>query len=509
MTPHQAHEHHHARRWAILGFLGLAQLMVVLDATVVNIAMPTIQHALHFSDAQRQWIVTAYSLAFGSLLFLGGRLGDVLGRKATLIVGLVGFAVASAIGGASTSFTMLAISRAVQGAFGAVLAPAALAMLTTIFTDAKERATAFSVYGAIASSGAALGLLLGGVLTQYFSWRWTLYVNLVFAAIALAGTLSLMVHMRSEHHGALDVTSTVLISTGLFGVVYGLSNAANSATTAFSSHTSVPSLISSFSSASTLIPLFVGLALVGAFVVRQRRMSHPMLPLSVVTDRTRGGAYLSIFVSAIGMFAVFLFLTYYLQGILGFSPVKAGVAFLPMPATIAVVAIVTSTRLLPKFGPRVLMAPGMVVAAVGMFYFTHLSVHGSYLTHVLPGLIITAVGMGLIFAPAMNVATYRVNHNDAGAASATVNVAQQIGGSIGTALLNTIAVSTTATAIAGAGAAAATNPAITAAALVKGYTTTFWWALVIFAVGAVVAATVIPAGRLDAPQGDAAPALAH
>ena len=508
MTPLQAHEHHHARRWAILGFLGLAQLMVVLDATVVNIAMPTIQHALHFSDAQRQWIVTAYSLAFGSLLFLGGRLGDVIGRKATLIVGLTGFATASAIGGASTSFTMLAISRAVQGAFGAILAPAALAMLTTIFTDAKERATAFSVYGAIASSGAALGLLLGGVLTQYASWRWTLYVNLIFAVIALGGTLSLMVHVRSEHHGALDLTSTLLISSGLFGVVYGLSNAANSAANAFSSHTSVPSLASSFSGLSTLLPLLVGLGLVGAFVVRQRRMSHPMLPLSVVTDRTRGGAYLSIFISAIGMFAVFLFLTYYLQGILGFSPVKAGVAFLPMPATIAVVAIITSTRLLPKFGPRPLMAPGMVVAAIGMFYFTRLAVHGSYVTHVLPGLLITAVGMGLIFAPAMNVATYRVNPSDAGAASATVNVAQQIGGSIGTALLNTIAVSTTATAIAGAGAAGS-QLSVQATALVKGYTTTFWWALVIFAIGAVVAASVIPKGRLVAPANDAAPVLAH
>ncbi len=508
MTPTQAHEHHHARRWAILGFLGLAQLMVVLDATVVNIAMPTIQHALHFSNAERQWIITAYSLAFGSLLFLGGRLGDVLGRKRTLIIGLVGFAVASAIGGASTSFMMLAIARAVQGAFGAVLAPAALAMLSTIFVDAKERATAFSVYGAIASSGAALGLLLGGFLTQYASWRWTLFVNLIIAAITLTGTLVLLVHSRSEHHGTLDVPSTLLVSGGLFGIVYGLSNAANSAANAFANHTAVPSLASSFSSAGSLLPLLGGIVVVGVFVLRQRRLAHPMLPLAVVTDRTRGGAFLSIFLSAIGMFAVFLFLTYYLQGTLGFSPVAAGVAFLPMPAAIAVVAILTSTRLLPKFGPRPLMGLGMLISAAGMLYFTRLSVSGHYATHVLPGLIVTAVGMGLVFAPAMNVATYRVGANDAGVASATVNVAQQIGGSIGTALLNTIAVSTTAAMIASTRVAA--SPTLLAArALVHGYTTAFWWAMVIFLVGGVVAFTVLPKGRLEPTTPGAEPALVH
>ncbi len=505
MTPHQAHEHHHARRWAILAFLGLAQLMVVLDATVVNIAMPTIQHALNFSNADRQWIITAYSLAFGSLLFLGGRLSDVLGRKATLIVGLIGFAVASAIGGASTSFTMLIIARAIQGAFGAVLAPAALAMLSTIFTDAKERATAFSVYGAIASSGAALGLLLGGFLTQYASWRWTLFVNLIFAAVTLTGTLVLLVHSRSEHHGSLDLTSTLLVSAGLFGIVYGLSDAANRTVNAFANHTAVPTLAAAFTSATTLLPLLAGVALVGVFVARQRRMAHPMLPLSVVTDRTRGGAFLSIFLSAIGMFAVFLFLTYYLQETLGFSPVAAGVAFLPMPAVIAVVAIVTSTRLLPKVGPRPLMSLGMVISAAGMFYFTHLSTQGHYVSHVLPGLVITALGMGLIFAPAMNVATYRVNPNDAGVASATVNVAQQIGGSIGTALLNTVAVSTTATAIATAGRAA--TPALAAHALVHGYTTAFWWAMAIFLLGGVVAITVLPKGRLAPQASSAEPAL--
>jgi EmrB/QacA subfamily drug resistance transporter len=507
VTTAEAHSHHHARRWAILAFLGLAQLMVVLDATVVNIAMPTIQHALHFSDAQRQWIVTAYSLAFGSLLFLGGRMSDVLGRKATLIVGLVGFAVASAIGGASTSFTMLVIARAIQGAFGAVLAPAALAMLTTIFTDAKERATAFSIYGAIASSGAALGLLLGGVLTQYASWRWTLYVNLIIAVIALVGVSTLLVHARDEHHGALDVTSTVLVSTGLFGIVYGLSHAAESATTAFANHTSIPSLASSFGNATTLVTLAVGLLLVAAFVRRQSHLDHPMLPLSVVKDRLRGGAFLAIFLSAIGMFAVFLFLAYYLQEVLGFSPVMSGVAFLPMPATISVVAIVTSTRLLPKYGPRPLMSLGMVLAAGGMYYFTHLAVGGAYASHVLGGLIVTAMGMGLIFAPAMNVATYRVRRDDAGAASATVNVAQQIGGSIGTALLNTVAVSTSATMLVSEGPLGATRRGLDLA-LVHGYTTTFWWAMAIFLAGGAVAAAVIPRGRVS-PAESEEPVLVH
>ncbi len=506
MTAEQAHAHHHARRWAILAFLGLAQLMVVLDATVVNIAMPTIQHALHFSDAQRQWIVTAYSLAFGSLLFLGGRMGDVLGRKATLIVGLVGFAGASAVGGASTSFTMLIVARAIQGGFGAVLAPAALAMLTTIFTDPKERATAFSIYGAIASSGAALGLLLGGILTQYASWRWTLYVNLIIAVIALIGCSTLLVHTRSDKKGALDVPSTLLVSLGLFGIVYGLSNAANVATNAFSNHTAVPSLASSFANTTTILTLVVGLVLVAAFVLRQGRMTHPMLPLSVVKDRVRGGAFLAIFISAIGMFGVFLFLAYYLQEVLGFSPVMSGVGFLPMPGMISVVAIVTSTKLLPKYGPRPLMSLGMLIGAVGMFLFTHLAVGGAYATHVLPGLLVTALGMGLIFAPAMNVATYRVHHEDAGAASATVNVVQQIGGSIGTALLNTVAVSTSAAMLVTEGARAATKAGLDRA-LVHGYTTTFWWALVIFLVGAVVTFLTLPGGPVEMTAEEGAPAL--
>lgn len=503
MSPHAAHAHHHARRWAILGVLGLAQLMVVLDATIVNVALPTIQSKLHFSVSDRQWIVTAYSLAFGSLLLFGGRLSDLLGRKRTLLIGLAGFAVASAIGGEAQNFTMLLIARAIQGLFGAVLAPAALAMLTTTFTDPKERAKAFSIYGAIAGSGAAIGLLLGGFLTQFFSWRWTLLVNLIFAAAGIIGTLTLMVQVKSENHDSLDLTSTALVSAGLLGVVYSLSNAATVATNDAMSH-HVPTLAHAFTNIPTLWTMGVGLVLLGIFVRRQYTMKRPMLPIHVVADRTRGGSFLAIFLSAVGLFAVFLFLTYFLQGLLGFSPVMTGFAFLPMPAVISVTVVVASTRLLPRTGPRPLVTTGMVLAALGMFYFTHLSVHGTYVTHVLPGLIITAAGVGLVFAPSMNMATFGVDREHAGVASATVNVAQQVGGSIGTALLNTIAVSTTASLIAsGAGSD------LQARALVSGYDKSFWWATAIFAAGAVISYVTLPKGALDMSSPDEAPALVH
>ena len=484
-----SHDHHHARRWAILGVIGLAQLMVVLDATIVNIAMPTIQNYLHFTNAQRQWIVTAYSLAFGSLLLLGGRLSDLIGRKNTLLVGLFGFAAASALGGASTSFLMLVIARAIQGAFGAILAPAALAMLTITFTDRNERAKAFSIYGAIAGSGAAIGLLLGGILTQYTSWRWTLFVNLFFAAIAIIGTIVLMVHDKAQHQRHLDAGNTALVSLGLLGIVYALSHAADHATNVAASH-GIPTLASSFFNTTTLLSFLAGVLFLVLFFWRERRSENPMLPLSVIMDRTRGGAYLAIFLSAIGMFAVFLFLTYYLQGVLHFSPVGSGVAFLPMPVALSATAIVVSTKLLPKYGPRPLMSLGMLFAAIGMVSFTRLSAAGHYDTHVLPGLLVTAVGMGLIFAPGMNVATYRVERHHAGVASALVNVAQQIGGSIGTALLNTVAVSTTA-------ALAVASGGLHPSALVKGYTTSFWWAAIIFFVGAAVSLALFPRGPLQ------------
>jgi len=489
-TEHQ----HHSKRWIILAFLGLAQLMVVLDATIVNIAMPQAQLSLGFSVVDRQWLVTAYSLAFGSLLLLGGRLSDMVGRKTMLQVGLVGFAFASALGGAAQSFTMLVAARAIQGAFAAVLAPAALALLTTTFTDPGERGKAFSIYGSIAGAGAAIGLLLGGLLTQYLDWRWTLYVNLIFAGIALVGTQLLLLRERGDARGGLDVISTLLISMGLFGIVYGLSDAANNATNTAATGGTV-TLASAFRTPTTLGFLAVGIVLVGLFLFRQSRIKRPMLPLSVLADRARGGSFLSILLASAAMFTVFLFLTFYLQTVKGYSPVGAGVAFLPMVAMLATSAAVSQNVLLPRTGPRPLVPVGMLFGALGMWWFTHLTVTGSYLTEVLPGLLITGLAMGVVFATTMNTATARVPAEYAGATSATVNVTQQVGGSIGTALLSTVAI---AAQLAYVPAPGDTGGSAAAMATVHGYTQAFWWGAAFFLIGAVVAAVVLPSGRPQA-----------
>jgi EmrB/QacA subfamily drug resistance transporter len=462
------------RRWLILAVLSVAQLMVVLDATVVNIALPSAQQALHFSDSSRQWVVTAYTLGFGSFLLLGGRLADLFGRKRTLITGLAGFAIASAVGGTAQSFTPLIAARAVQGIFAALLAPAALSLLTTTFTDPQERGKAFGIFGAISGTGAGIGLLLGGVLTEYLSWRWCLYVNLIFAAVAGTGALLLLAkHVRSGKP-RLDIPGTLAASAGLFALVYGFSEADRNG----------------WSASSTLGFLAAGVVLLAVFVLIQHRAAHPLLPLRIVLDRNRGGSYLAMLIAAIGMFGVFLFLTYYLQQTLGYSPVKSGFAYLPMIGAVVATSTTASTVLLPRVGPRLLVLPGMLLAAAGMVVLAQLGVHSTYTAHVLPALIPLGVGLGLIFAPAMSTATLGVDPRDAGVASATVNTAQQVGGSLGTALLNTIATTATSSFVAGTAAA----PAIAAEAAVHGYTTAFWWAAAIFAAGAVICGLLLRPG---------------
>lgn len=322
-------------RWWILAVIGVAQLMVVLDATIVNIALPSAQKDLGFSDGDRQWVVTAYALAFGSLLLLGGRIGDLFGRKMTFLVGLVGFAGASALGGAATSFEMLIVARAGQGVFGALLAPAALALLTTTFTNPKERAKAFGVYGAIAGAGGAIGLLLGGLLTEYADWRWTLYVNLVFAAVAFVGGILLLQRTTRDKSATLDIPGAFLVGGGLFSLVYGFSNA--------ESH--------DWSSVQTWGWLLAGAVLLAAFTWWQTRSTHPLLPLKVLLDRNRGASFISVLISGAGMFGVFLFLTYYLQQSLGYTPVETGLAFLPMTATLMIGATLATSVLVPASAP--------------------------------------------------------------------------------------------------------------------------------------------------------------
>ena len=473
------------RRWLVLGVIGIAQLMVVLDVTVMNIALPSAQRALHFTTVDRQWVVTAYTLAFGSLLLLGGRLADLLGRKVTFLTGLIGFAGVSAIGGASVNFAMLITARACQGVFGALLVPSALSLLTTTFTEPKERGKAFGVYGAIAAAGGAVGLLLGGVLTEYLSWRWTLYVNLIFAGVALAGGLVLLKRQPSQGKPSLDIPGVLMVSGGLFCLVYGFSNAATH----------------NWHTPSTWGFLAAGVTLLAAFAIWQGRAAGPLLPPRVVRDRNRGGAYASIFIASSGMFGVFLFLTYYMQQTLGYSPVVTGFAFLPIAAGIAASANISTIVLMPRVGPRPLVATGMLVGAGAMAWFAHLGAHTAYVDGVLGPLILTGIGLGMVIAPSINAGTFGVAPRDAGVASATVTVGQQLGASIGTSLLNTIFASAVASYVAAHATSGLGRQALTGLALAHGYDTAFWWIAGILAGGAIVAGVLFRPGPLSRQDG--------
>ena len=462
---------HHDRRWLILVVIGIAQLMVVLDATIVNIALPSAQRELGFSAEDRQWIITAYALAFGSLLLLGGRIADLFSRKWTFVAGLLGFAGASALGGAAQSFELLVGARALQGAFGALLAPAALSLLTTTFTEPVERAKAFGVFAGIAGAGGAIGLLLGGALTELVDWRWCLYVSILFAVPAAIGGTRLLRHVPVARRPRLDVPGVLLASAGLFALVFGFSHAETDG----------------WGDATTLACLGAGAVLLAAFLVVQRLVAQPLLPLRVVADRDRGGSFLAIGVGSSGLFALFLFLTFYLQDTRGMSALETGLAFLPLSFSIAPTVAMVTTRLLPRVGARPLIPAGMLLAAAGMALLTRIGEDTAYATHVLPSLVLVGVGFGLIVAPSFTLATL-VPARDSGVASGMVSTSQQIGGSIGTALLSTIAVG--------------------AASPVAGYTDAFWCAAAIFAAGAAVCGSLLRSGTRPATSHGAEPAPA-
>ncbi len=489
------------QRWKALTVIALAQLMVVLDATVVNIALPHAQADLHISDTDRQWVITAYSLAFGGLLLLGGRVGDLWGRKRAFITGLTGFALASALGGAAVDTGTLLASRALQGVFGALLAPAALSLLTVAFTEAKERARAFGIFGAIAAAGGAVGLLLGGALTQYVDWRWCMYVNIVFAVVAAAGAAVFVQERAAERNrDRLDVLGALLGSLGVVALVYGFTRAEEAGW-----------------GDATTVGLFAGaVTLLAAFVLVESRTRAPLLPLRVLTDRNRAGAYLSIGLAMIGMFGQFLFLTYFLQLDKGYSPVLCGVAFLPLVTCLVTGSTQISARLVNRVPTRFLMGPGFLLAALGMLLLTRLRPDSSFAGHVLPSELMIGIGMGMASMPGMSLATARVRPQDAGVASAMVNVSQQVGGSIGTALLNTIAASATTGWLAAHAAPGVASGAVGRQAAVYGYTVAFAWAAGIMTLAAVIAVTLVNGGGRErsGSSGESgrpadAPALAH
>ena len=479
-----------SRRWTALLFIALAQLMVVLDATVVNIALPSAQRALHISDGNRQWVITAYTLVFGGLLLFGGRIADLVGRKRTFLIGLIGFAGASALGGAAVNSGMLLGARALQGAFGALLAPSALSLLAVTFTQPRERAKAFGIYGAISGGGSAVGLILGGVLTEYLNWRWALYVNVPIAVVAFVGALT-FVHVAAPASGhqraRLDIPGVILVTGGLVSLVYGFTRAESEGW-----------------SERGVIALFVAaVVLLVAFVVVESLTRAPLLPMRVVLDRNRGGAYLAVGLAVIAMFGLFLFLTYYMQVVKGYSPVRSGLAFLPFTAGIVTGSTQIAARLMHRVPARALMVPGLLIAAIGMGLLTQLKVDSSFVTLILPAEILISLGLGSTMMPAMNIATSNVAPQDAGVASAMVNTAQQVGGSIGTALLSSIFAS----AVTAYASGKPRTPAVAAEAAVHGYTVAFWVAAGVFAFGAVVVAVIMPSIRIEQPAGE--PAVAH
>jgi EmrB/QacA subfamily drug resistance transporter len=475
------------KRWLALGVIAIAQLMVVLDATIVNIAMPSAQAALDISDANRQWIVTAYTLAFGGLLLLGGRIADYVGRKRVLLIGLVGFAGASALGGIATNAGMLFAARGLQGVFGALLAPAALSLITVTFTDVKDRARAFGVYGAISGVGAAIGLVMGGLLTEYSTWRWCLLVNIPIALAALGLAIPIVKESRAEGNTRYDVPGAVLGTAGLVALVYGFTKAAEDG----------------WSAGVTLLLFAVAAVLLVGFVVVEARSSHPLLPLRVVLHRNRGGSFVVSVLLGAGMMGMFLFMTYYFQGTLHYSPLESGIAYLPFSFALILTAIVAS-GLLPRVGPRAMMTLGGVLSAGAMIWLTQLRVDSSYPAFILPAFVIMAVGMALVFVPLGNTSLTGVDSHDAGVASAMLNTTQQVGGSLGVALLNTVFTTATASYI------TTNGPAEAELGVVHGYNVAFTVSAVLLGVSALLIFVMIRNIRQPLPpvDDDATPAMA-
>jgi EmrB/QacA subfamily drug resistance transporter len=442
----------------------------------VIVALPSAQRALHISVANRQWVMTCYTLAFGTLLLLGGRIADYLGRRRMFVVGLLGFGVASALGGLAQTSAMLFGARALQGAFAAVMAPSALSLLTTTFTEPRERARAFGVYGAVAGSGAAIGLVLGGTLTQFASWRWTLLINVPIALAAAVVAKRVVRESRGQSKAGYDMLGATTVTGALFMLVYGFSTAGTQG----------------WGAPVTLALLSGALAALALFVFIEIRSPHPLLPVRVVLDRNRGGSFLASLLVGSAMLGTFLFLTYFFQGTLHYSALKTGFAFLPFSAGIIAGATLAS-RLLPRVGPRALMMSGLVAAGLGLVWFTQIHFDSAYVSHVLPAEIIVSLGMGTTFVPMSSTALIGVDPKDAGVASALVNTTQQVGSSLGTALLNTVAASA-------ASSFVLAHPHVTNLALeapVHGYTTGFKVSALLILMAALAAGVLIRARRDD------------
>jgi EmrB/QacA subfamily drug resistance transporter len=403
-----------------LTIIAASQLMVVLDATIVNIALPQIQQALNFSTTSLSWVLNAYTLTFGGLLLLGGRAGDILGRRRVFIAGILVFTLASFLGGLATSSAWLLAARALQGVGGAIAAPTALALITTNFEEGEERNRAFGVFGAVAVAGGALGLLAGGMLTSWLSWRWVLFVN-VPIGVLLASLAPLYISESERQPGRFDLGGALTSTAGMAALVYGFIRAAQEGW-------SDPGTIGSFVAAAVLLAVFFSI---------ETRIRQPITPLHMFRDRNRAGSYAIMLALAAAMFGMFFFLTLFVQGVLGYSPLRAGFAFLPITAAI----ILTSqfaARSLPRLGPRRLMTTGAVLAVVGLAWQTQVTVDSGYVDGILGPMLVFGLGMGLLFVPLTIVAVSGVPPHESGAASSLLNVMQQVGGSLGLSILVTV-----------------------------------------------------------------------
>ena len=464
---------HHRHPALALVVISCAQLMVILDATIVNVALPTIKQALHFSSANLEWLITAYALTFGGLLLFGGRTGDLYGKRRMFMVGIAIFSVSSLLGGLATDQTWLIVTRGLQGIGGAIASPTALSLIAINFAEGQERNRAMGVYSAMSGAGGAIGLLLGGVLTSYVSWRWIFFVNVPIGLVGLLLAPRVLVE-SDPGRGRLDAPGALTATAGMLSLVYGLTNA--------STH--------SWTAPGTVIPLLVALVLLSAFVVIETRSPEPLMPLSIFRSRNRSGAYLMMMFIGLSVFSMFFFLTQYLQNVHGYSAIRTGLGFLPMSAGIMVAAIVTA-RNLARIGIRLPLITGPLFALVGLVWLTRLT-PGSGYGAVIGPLIILALGMGQCFVPITVTAISGVEDHEAGLASALVNTGQQIGGALGLAVLGTIAISSARRYAFSTGAShRLSGPALIDAATTHGYTRAFIVASVLMGVTLLISVLAI------------------
>ncbi len=465
-----------ANKWLVLVVVGLAQFMVILDATIVNVALPSIQHGLHFSASSLQWVVNAYTLTFGGFLMLGGRAADLVGRKRLFMAGIVVFSAASLLNGLAGSAELLVFGRALQGLGGALVSPAALAVLTTTFSEGAERTKALGVWSAVAVGGGAVGLVLGGVLTDLVSWQWVFYVNVPVGAFALLMAARYVPESRSPGIGrGADIAGAVSVTAGLIVLVYAIVNAQTAG----------------WISLPTLCLAAIAAALLATFLVLESRLRHPLIRLSIFRMRSLSGSNIVMLLVSAGMFALFFFASIYVQEVLGYSPIAAGLAFLPVTGGI-IVGAGLAQQLIKRYGVRAVGMVGMTLAAAGLLLLSRVPVDGSYAADLLPGLLTMAVGLGLTFVPITLIATTNVEAEDAGLASGLLNTSQQIGGALGLAVLSTLAANTTSARLLAAGS----SPSVTAqmSALVDGFHVAFLIGAFLMASGVVLLGLLVRRG---------------